>query len=372
VRIVLVINYLGCGGAERVLSTLANAWAKRGHDVTLLTLADLPPFYFLDERVPLVRLGVAGDSETLVRALRENARRVDVLRKRLIATRPDVLISFMVHTNVLAILASIGTGVPTIVCEHTDPSQCKIGSVWCTLRLLTYPFAGAVTFLTENVFRRWRWLGNASVMPNPVVIGESSSVASQYWPNGNRRMLAVGRLAAVKGYDRLLSAFHRVAQRFPDWSLTILGEGPERLKLEKQVRELGLVGRVSMPGNAKNPFDWMEEADFLVMSSHHEGFPCVLGEAMACGLPTISFDCDSGPRDIIRHEVDGLLVPPGDVPALASAMERLMSDEGERAHLAERAPEIMDRYGLESILGRWDDLFGRVRATRTALTSEVK
>ena len=204
-------------------------------------------------------------------------------------------------------------------------------------------------------------------MPNPVVIVSSCSAASAYWPDGTRRILAVGRLAAVKGYSRLLSAFHRVALRFPDWSLTILGEGPERRALEQQVRELDLEGRVSMPGNVNSPSDWMAEADFLVMSSHHEGFPCVLGEAMACGLPVISFDCDSGPRDIIRHEVDGLLVTPDDISGLAAAMERLMSDEGARARMASRATEIRDRYGLEIILNQWDELF-RLVCMRQAIS----
>jgi glycosyltransferase involved in cell wall biosynthesis len=365
-RLLLAIHSLGCGGAERVLSTLANAWAERGHEITLLTFADGPSFYKLNSRVSIIHLGLAGNSASHVAALGANARRVACLRKQITDKRPDVFISFMVHCNILTLLASIGTGVPTIVCEHNDPSQYVIGPIWSSLGLLTYPFADAVTFLTENVLQRWRWLRNASVMPNPIVVGESSSEDLPDWPEGSRRMLAVGRLATVKGYDRLLSAFQQVARRFPDWSLTILGEGPERRNLEQQVRALGLMSRISMPGNVKDPFIWMKEADLFVMSSHYEGLPCVLGEAMACGLPAISFDCDSGPRDMIRHEVDGLLVPPNDVPALVNAMERLMSDEGARAGLAKRAPEIMDRYGLKIVLQRWDELFGRLCVTQAS------
>ena len=252
-RLLLTINSLGCGGAERVLSSLANAWAKRGYEITVLTFANVPPFYELDSRIGVDNLGLAGRSESAVAAVCANAGRIAGLRKRLIAAQPDVFISFIDSSNVLAILASIGTGVPTIVCEHSDPSQCIIGRSWSTLRLLTYPFADAVTFLTNNVCQRWRWLGNAFVMPNPVVVDDSCSGALPHWPNGTSRLLAVGRLAAVKGYDRLLSAFHLVAQHFPNWSLTILGEGPERRKLEQQVQDLGLAGRVSMPGNAKNP-----------------------------------------------------------------------------------------------------------------------
>ncbi len=100
----------------------------------------------------------------------------------------------------------------------------------------------------------------------------------------------------------------------------------------------------------------------LIMSSHYEGFPCVVGEALACGLPVVSFDCDSGPRDIIRHGVDGLLVTPNIVEALAAAMDRLMCDAGERLAMGGRAPEVMKRFSLAVILQRWERLFAKAIA----------
>src|SRR5579863_5754848 len=361
-RIALFINRLHSGGAERVMTSLANTWAAAGHEITLHTIANEPVFYPLAMGVRVRPLDLCGVSGTTANAVLLNARRIWSLRKQLLAANPDIFISFMHCCNVLAILANLRTGVPTIVCEHNDPSQCRAGGAWSALRVLTYPLADAVTFLTENVLQRWRCLGNASVMPNPVVVEKTATGIPRNWPQAPRRILAVGRLTAQKGFDRLISAFARISKAHSDWSLTILGEGADRPQLERQVRELDLENRVNMPGTVTNPFDWMAEADFLVMSSRYEGFPCVVGEAMACGLPVISFDCDSGPRDIIRHGIDGLLVEANNVEALAAAMARLMADDRQRESMARRAPEVLDRFSLSTVLHRWDRLFARVTA----------
>lgn len=344
------------------MSSLANAWTAQGHEITLFTIANEPVFYRLASGVRVRPLDLPGESGTITAAISLNARRIIRLREQLIASVPDIFISFMHCCNVLAILASLRTGVPTIVCEHNDPSQCKVGRSWSALRVLTYPLADAVTLLTDNVFQRWKWLGNSSVMPNPIVVEKTTNRVSTTWSNEGRRILAVGRLTAQKGFDRLIAAFARISNEYPKWSLTILGEGGDRPKLEAQVRGLKLDDRIKLPGTVSNPFDWMAEADFLVMSSRYEGFPCVLGEAMACGLPIISFDCDSGPRDIIRHGVNGLLVEPNNVKALATAMAGLMANDNQRQRMAQKAPEVLERFSLATVLQRWDRLFAKVSA----------
>jgi len=201
-------------------------------------------------------------------------------------------------------------------------------------------------------------------MPNPVLLNDDQGSLPVGALSHKHNLIAVGRLADEKSFDKLLRAFASIAGRKSEWGLTILGEGDKRQELENLRAELGLEGRVHFPGRVSNPFIWLRRADLFVMSSRFEGLPCALCEAMGCGLPAISFDCDSGPRDIIRDGVDGLLVPPRDVPALSRAMDRLMSDDDERARFAARAPEVMDRYNLKSIMLRWDKLFERVRPAR--------
>jgi GalNAc-alpha-(1->4)-GalNAc-alpha-(1->3)-diNAcBac-PP-undecaprenol alpha-1,4-N-acetyl-D-galactosaminyltransferase len=360
-RITLVITTLQRGGAQRVLSLLANWWVQQGRDVTLLCLNDQgKPAFSLDPCVRLVTLGIQSDSGTsadLFRKIRKLAAFRSVLRK----SESDVIISFIDRSNVATLFAAAGLRVPVVVSERTAPVQEGMGFVVPLLRRLVYPTADAIVCQTNSVFcwLRQRFRVPIHVIPNPVVLPPASLNSNlEHKSTGTKQtVIAVGRLVHEKGFDLLLEAFSRVAGTFPHWQLSIVGSGPLKDELEARSRALNLADRVMFAGNCPDPFPLLGAADLFVLSSRVEGFPNALTEAMACALPVISFDCPFGPAEIVRHEVDGLLVPPQDVSALAAALARLMASPQERKRLAARAPDVLVRFSKEKILAMWEEVF---------------
>lgn len=360
------------GGAERVVATMANAWVARGWEITLLTFDDgsEPSFYPLDARVDHRPLGIASSSSGAVQAIRRNVDRIRSVRNAITSSRPDVVISFLDMVNVRVLLATRGLDLPTIVMEQTDPGQKQIGWAWNTLRRLLYPRAQRLVVLsaTSRSFFGPAIQKRSVIIPNPIAI-EPPTWDENSNPKAGRTVVAMGRFAPEKGFDLLLEAFARIADDHPTWRLVIWGDGPLRPQLEALRDQRGLSERVSMPGRTTEPFVALRKADLFVMSSRREGFPLALGEAMACGLPAVSFDCPSGPRELIRHEIDGLLVPDGDVPALADALDRVMTNDAERQRLAARAVDVNERFGAERVLGQWEAMLREVVSETRPLVS---
>ena len=362
-KIALVIASLGPGGAERVMSVLANYWAERGDDVTIITLesreADV---YVLDRRVKRNALGLVSDSEGVFRALASNWQRIRALRAAIRSTGARVVLSFEDHSNVLVVISTLGLPLRCVISERTDPTLHRIGNAWTILRRLSYPLADALIVQTVKLLPWARRVmlggGRAHAIPNPL--------RPQHWAQDARRrgitprpmVVAVGRLGAEKGYDVLLRAFARVAHDFADWTLTIVGEGPERESLSALATELALQHRVTLSGWTAEPDQVFAQAALFVSSSRYEGFPNALLEAMGAGLPVVSTAC-TGSAEIVTDQVDGLLVPVNDVQALAHGMRCVMSDAALRRQLSENALATAQRYHARSIVPRWDAVLSR-------------
>lgn len=367
-HILLFIHSLGAGGAERVTVNLANHWSASGRTVTLVTLAGKDgDFYQLHPAVKRVALKQDAASGGMLRALWHNLQRVKALRAAIRAAQPDVVVSMMSTANILLALAAGGlSGVRTIGAEHTYPPQLPLGGAWEALRRRTYGRLSALVALTEEGAQ---WLRGHSSARRVVVIPNAA-----FWPladqtplvapdtvcmSGRRILLAVGRLSEEKNFDLLIAAFAALAARHRQWDLVILGDGPQREQLERCVAEAGLQGRVLLPGRVGNVGAWYARAHLYVMTSRYEGFPNTLVEAMSYGLPAVSFDCDTGPRDIIRHGIDGLLVPPGDRAGLEQALDGLMGNEAVRTAYAVQAEQARERFSVERISAMWEQLFAQ-------------
>ncbi|MBD9623968.1 glycosyltransferase family 4 protein [Ensifer sp. ENS06] len=352
-RITIIVSALGAGGTEHVVSLVASHWARLGCTVTVITL-EAPtsePYYRLDPRVTIERLDVPVQKAGKLRAAWLVARRLYRLRSTISRTRPDFVLSFLTRTNVLTLLATRGLRLPVIVSERNNPAVQPFGPFWKWLQLRLYPRAfalvtmtkGALDYFPPNVRRSSRVIANAINLPDG-------------WQKkrGNNVLTAVGRLTEQKGFDLLLEAFAKVASDHPEWKLVIWGEGEARKALEAQRNALGLADRVEMPGVTAKPGLWVETADLFVLSSRYEGWGIALLEAMAAGLPVVSFACEWGPTDMIANGDDGILVENGDINALAEALSNLMGDETLRARLAANAEANVRRYDAEHILSQWD------------------
>ncbi len=362
-HLVIVIHSLRGGGAERVVSDISAWYVSKGHRVTVVTQTDADSdVYSLDSRVQRLSMRTAGDSGGAVQAALSNVRRILRLRRMLKRLQPTVVLGMMTTSSVLAVLATRGLPCRVLASEHTHPPAQRLPRMWQTLRRRTYPRAHAVVALTHGTAD---WLrehipgSTVHVIPNAVrwPLHPSDPVVPVPETPGRYRLLAVGRLHPVKGFDRLITAFASIAERFPRWDMTILGEGPEREALEEQAREAGLEARIQFSGRVGNIGDWYQASDLYALSSRAEGLSNTLLEAMASGLAAVAVDCDTGPREIIRHEVDGVLVnPPDDIDALAAHLSDLMAHPERRAALSRRAVDVRDRFSVARIMHLWQGL----------------
>lgn len=368
-RLLFFIHSLDGGGAERVTASLANHWVQQGRGVTIVTVARCArDAYVLDPAVERIELDLARQSANRLAGLVQNLRRIWRLRRVLKQRQPDIAIAMMTESSISLAWAALGLrGLGTIGCERIHPPQHPLGSLWETLRRYSYGALSAVVALTQESAdwirkntkaRRVDVIPNAANWPLPELLPRIEPDA--IFPAHRRLVLAVGRLEVQKGFDWLIEAFAMQALAHRDWDLVILGDGPERDRLQARIDAAGLAGRIHLPGRAGNMPLWYQRADLYVMSSRFEGFPNTLLEALMYGVPAVSFDCDTGPRDIIDHEVNGLLVPRGDAGRLSAAMGRLMSDGDLRGKLAMAAHDVKKRYAIDKIEKKWAVLFGEL------------
>lgn len=213
--------------------------------------------------------------------------------------------------------------------------------------------------LTNEDKGYWGGLPNIEVIPNAAI-----HVSKNYSEVKNKRVIAVGRLDYQKGFDRLIQAWKLVQHtgRFSDWKLDIFGQGEWREMLQQMIDKQGLQNTVKINPPTNAILNEYVHSSLLVMSSNYEGFGMVLVEAMSCGVPVISFDCKCGPKDIIQPGINGLLVPNGDIQALAYAMMVMMSDEAYRKMLSLNARKVVDTYSEQAVMSQWIRLFTSITA----------
>lgn len=362
-NLVLVISSLGSGGAERVLSGMASYWSEAGNDVTLLTYSNSDDFYPVSKGVKRIKLGLMHESKGIFDSIFYFLLRLYALRKAISSCKPDCVVSFIEKTNVLTLLACSFLGVRVVVSERTNPRAYFVRPLWDRLRALVYRFSDALVVQTESL-RPWA----ASICrPNrvwviPNAIDSSRLQAMTHLQDCNQstswthRIVSMGRMTTEKGHDLLLEACAKIFSQHTDWGLEIVGDGPLREKLTKQAESLGISDRVHFHGQLSAPFGVVKRADIFVLPSRIEGFPNVLLEAMCLGRAVVSFDCESGPSEMIEHSVNGLLVKAEDVEELALAIKSLIIDPEKRRKLGASAIKVATQYNERTVMSKWDEV----------------
>jgi GalNAc-alpha-(1->4)-GalNAc-alpha-(1->3)-diNAcBac-PP-undecaprenol alpha-1,4-N-acetyl-D-galactosaminyltransferase len=370
-QVTLVIPALTSGGAERVLVMLAQGFLQRGHSVTVITLSSKDTdFYSLPPAIERVALNLRQKSSNLMHGIWNTIVRLMQLRQVVRETQPDIVISFMASMNIFTTIALFKTKLPVIGTEHCSAKMFPCGQPWELFRRPTYRGLHKLVSVSQGVDSEMAWLPKAkrTVIYNPFLLPKNFQDKIIHYPNGvnpdKKWIITMGRLIPEKGFDLMLTAFQKIADRYPEWQLLILGEGELRHNLEILRENLGLSESVVFTGSISNPFPFLKHSQLFVLSSQTEGFPMSLGEALACGLPVIATNCSSGIRELMRDGIDGILIPNQDVAALAAAMERLMSDELERNRLATLTVEVLERFSLDKVLDEWETLIDEILKER--------
>jgi len=350
-KIVFIISSLGSGGAERVLTTLANYFSQN-HEVIILTLSNEDSFYPLNKNVKHIKLNLMKDSKSIFETTFNTVKRIFVLKKVLKKLKTDINISFMTHTNILAIISSKLNGQKIIISERIayDFYNSKLINI---MKKIFYPLSSFLIVQTNADKKHYNYMKNVEVIYNPLSISGNVLDLS----NKENIILAVGRLDKQKGFDNLIKAYSMVKT---DWKLFIAGAGEERKNLEHLINKLNLKDKVFLIGNQKNIFKWYNKASIFVLSSKKEGFPNVLIEAMACGCAVVSFDCPYGPNEIIENNVNGILVENQNIEKLSFAIQKLIDDKKLREKLSKEALKVENKYTLEKIAYKWEKIVKKV------------
>ena len=355
-KIIFLIGAMSSGGAERVVSELSNYWVENNHDVSIVSTHRIEgknDFYQLDSRIKRIDLTIKKEFKIANKILKlfTLARSIRNLIKK---ENPTVVISFISTLNILSIISLFASKVPLIISDRDNPTLDRVSF---RKKKFFYPLSNALVIQTQEVKKFYESIEtlNINVISNPIppIVLNNEKIMFEF---NNKTICSVGRFKLeYKGFDLLVEAFSLIAKDYPDWDLVIFGEGPDRDILEKLIVKKNLQNRISLPGRIDNPRNTIIHADIFVLSSLTEGFPNVLLEAMSVGLPSISFDCNYGPSEIITHNKNALLVPASNVTVLSSEIKRLIEDESLRNSLGKNAKvEISQKYSINSIVQEWE------------------
>ena len=343
-------------GIERAVINSVNGLIKTGkYDISIISIftdnSDYPA-YLLDKNVKLIHLRINKGSKyawyiKFVKAIRK------VIKNE--------SIRYVIGTThgINSCLGSVRKNSKVIGCEHFNYDSCS--KIMRFSKYITYPKLDALVLLTIPDSKRYFYVGENKLYVIPNIVSFQTEDNAKF---DAKRIIAVGRLSRQKGFDYLIQVAKKLKNEIPEWQIDILGDGDQREYLLNEIQKNNLNNFVNIKPATNNIMEELLKSSIYVMTSRFEGLPMALLEAMACGVPCISFDCPYGPAEIITPEEDGILVKNGNTDELADAICRLIEDTDKRIRMGKQAQKNIQRYSREEVMKLWDELFNTLTTAR--------
>lgn len=354
-NILFTIYSLRGGGAERILTTLANHLADNNFNVTILTICKTNSAYEISTNIRIVELGLDSKKTGSLFSINNFFYRIKAVYHKYVEIKPDLCISFMTETNIISIICSKIIKIPVIISERTNPYKHKISFFYTFLRKVLYKYANSVIVQTESVSKYYK-LNNINIIPNFIIINHFNPLNTER----DNTILSVGRLSEEKGHSMLLEAYALSNAIKFGWKLKIVGTGPLIGYLLAKSKELKIDDNVKFEGKSSNVYAHLIKAGIFVLPSTYEGFPNALMEALAIGVPSISTDCDFGPSELIQDGLNGMLVKVGDVNELKDRINTLIYDSRLRDRFRIEGPKSMKKFDYAIVISKWYTLINDI------------
>jgi GalNAc-alpha-(1->4)-GalNAc-alpha-(1->3)-diNAcBac-PP-undecaprenol alpha-1,4-N-acetyl-D-galactosaminyltransferase len=353
--ITFVISNLGSGGAQRVLFAIANSLIIN-YNIVIISLYSDAAFYDYDDRIKIRFCSKTyNNNPSVFQSLLSQFKLFKTTKRFIKEEKSDVIIGFMITSNIYVSLISKFTGTPSIISERNNPYSSDNNKFWLKMRRFSYPFASFLVVQTQaakDYFKTFLKSDQLEIIRNP--IAPEFKLAAKTSVQKENIILNVGRLIASKNQDLLIKAFSNISSE--NWKLVLVGDGNKREEYETLAHSLGIKNKVEFTGNVTNVADYYKKSKIFAFTSKTEGFPNALTEAMFFGLACISTDCPSGPSELIDDGKNGYLIPMSDEALLSQKLTILMNDELLVKEFGLKAKETTSQFDINTITNHWKSL----------------